>query len=209
MLASLSMTNTEYQLWRNGIPYVARVTNEQDYEEFNDTHLISSLTPVVCVLPFLIYFHSFLYIASHDDVQMGYLCQVVPAVSAFIDPPRLPWSVYAYGPNGFACEHVVGHNTNVMAYPFLKGTQVVSSLPSLTLSFLSSYLLITYSNIVFFSIQPTIQEHEEHVQLVGNLKLQVTEYSRQMYGPRGLAYLGDGDDDDDGDGGVDTTFCTC
>ena len=37
----------------------------------------------------------------------------------------------------------------------------------------------------------------------------MTEYSRQMYGPRGLAYLGDGDDDDDGDGGVDTTFCTC
>ena len=31
----------------------------------------------------------------------------------------------------------------------------------------------------------------------------MTEYSRQMYGPEGLAYPSDGDDDDDGDGGGD------
>ena len=32
----------------------------------------------------------------------------------------------------------------------------------------------------------------------------MTKYSRQMYGPEGLAYPSDGDDDDDdGDGGGD------
>ena len=32
-----------------------------------------------------------------------------------------------------------------------------------------------------------------------NLKLEVTEYSRQIYGPGGFAHLGDDDDDDDDD----------
>ena len=56
ILASLSMTEVEYQLWRNGIPYAARVTDEHDYDEFNDTRLMSFLIPAVCVLPSLIYF---------------------------------------------------------------------------------------------------------------------------------------------------------
>lgn len=37
------------------------------------------------------------------------------------------------------------------------------------------------------------------VWLVGNLKLEVTEYSKQMYGSEGLPYPSDGGDDDDGD----------
>lgn len=41
-------------------------------------------------------------------------------------------------------------------------------------------------------------EHKELVWLVGNLKLEVTEYSRQIYGPGGCTQPGD-DDDDDGD----------
>ena len=39
--------------------------------------------------------------------------------------------------------------------------------------------------------------------MVGNLKLEVTNYSRSLYGPKGAAYLGDGDDDDDDDSGGD------
>ena len=31
--------------------------------------------------------------------------------------------------------------------------------------------------------------------LVGNLKLEVTNYSRELYGPGGVAYLDGGDDD--------------
>ena len=53
MLSPLSMTNAEYQLWRSGIPYTQRVLDELDYEEFNDTRLMTSLTLAVCVLPFL------------------------------------------------------------------------------------------------------------------------------------------------------------
>ena len=37
--------------------------------------------------------------------------------------------------------------------------------------------------------------------MVGNLTLEVTNYSRSLYGPKGAAYLGDGDDDDDDSGG--------
>ena len=35
--------------------------------------------------------------------------------------------------------------------------------------------------------------------MVGNLKLEVTNYSRSLYGLKAVAYPGGGDDDDDGD----------
>ena len=129
MLAPLSMTNAKYQLWRSGIPYTQQVSDELDYEEFNDTHLMPSLTPTVCVLPSYS-FPFFLCIALLNDVHMGYSCQAAP-----IDPPRLLWSVYVYGLNGFARECAIGCNTNVMGYSFLKGTRAVSSLLFLSPSF--------------------------------------------------------------------------
>ena len=101
MLAPLSMMDAEYRLQRSGIPYTQQVTDELDYEEFNNTHLMPYLPLAVCVLlshsfPF------FLCIASHNDVHMGYLCQAGPTVGAPIDLPRLPWSIYVYGLDGFA-----------------------------------------------------------------------------------------------------------
>ena len=107
-----------------------------------------------------------------------------------INPPCLPWLVYVYILDGFARECAVGHNTNVMGYHFLKGTSTVSSFPLLALSFLFvSYipqsLVLTLSS---FSIQPTVQEHEELVWLSGNFKLEVTEYCMRIYGPRGFAH---------------------
>ena len=62
---------------------------------------------------------------------MKHLCQEGPATNTIIYPPRLPWSVYAYDPNGFVRGHPVGCNTNVSGYPFPKGTQAMSSLSSL------------------------------------------------------------------------------
>ena len=53
----------------------------------------------------------------------------------------------------------------------------------------------TCSNNLSFKIQPIVQEYEELVLLVGNLKLELTEYSQQLY--RG------GDDEDDNDDGSD------
>ena len=50
-----------------------------------------------------------------------------------------------------------------------------------------------------FKFQPIIQEHEELVWLAGNLKLKMTQYSKDLYGTEGLAYPSN--DDDDGDGG--------
>ena len=47
-------------------------------------------------------------------------------------------------------------------------------------------------------MQPTIQKHEELVWLAKNLKLEVTNYLRDLYGPRGVAHPVSGDDDDGG-----------
>ena len=83
------------------------------------------------------------------------------------------------------------HNLNVIGYHFPPNTRAVS------LS--SPFFFVT--DLSFFELQPTIQEHEELVWLAGNLKLKVTNYSRSLYGPRGMAHLGNGDDDDDDDDG--------
>ena len=53
MLAPLSMTDVEYQLRRSGIPYTKWVSDELDYEEFNDTCLMPSFTLAACALPSL------------------------------------------------------------------------------------------------------------------------------------------------------------
>ena len=138
---------------------------------------------------------------------MEHLCQVGLTASSLIDPPRLPQSVYAYGLNDFAWEHLVGRNTNVMGYPFLEGTWAVSSL--LFFLYLSCISQPLFQHCPL-SIQLTLQEYEELIWHAGNLKLEVTEYSRQLYGSEGA---GDDDDDDyddddnggDGDGGLEPT----
>ena len=61
-------------------------------------------------------FPFFLYVASHDDIQMEYICKAGLAAGTPIDPSRLPWLVYTYGFDGFACECVMDCNTNVMGY---------------------------------------------------------------------------------------------
>jgi len=74
-----------------------------------------------------------------------------------------------------------------------------SLIPVLSFHFLYfSTLVLTLSS---FQIQPTVYEHEELVWLIGNLKLEVTKYSKWIYSPGRFAYLGDGVDDDDGGAG--------
>ena len=60
MLTPCSMTDAEYDLWRLGIPFTNRVTDELDYDEFSGTHLMHSLLALVCVLALL-----FLLISHH------------------------------------------------------------------------------------------------------------------------------------------------
>ena len=61
--------------------------------------------------------------------------------------------------------------------------------------------MVSVTNPSFFDLQPTTQEHKELVWLAGNLKLEVTNYSRELYGPGEVAHLGGVDDDDDGGDG--------
>ena len=69
-----------------------------------------------------------------------------------------------------------------------------------------SFLLLhpnTCSNNLIFKIQPTILDLKELVWLTGNLKLEMIEYSRQLYGGKD----GEEEDDDGGDGagGLEST----
>lgn len=63
-------------------------------------------------------------------------------------------------------------------------------------TFFSAFLRLVLTSS-YFQIQCTIEEHKKLVWLVGDLKLEVTEYFKQIYGPDGYAQLGDDDDDDD------------
>lgn len=81
---------------------------------------------------------------------MGYSCQAGPAIGAPIDPPYHPYSIYVYGPNGFARELAMGHNINIIGYLFPKGTQAVSSPSLLSLSFLFPHPTILVLTPFFF-----------------------------------------------------------
>jgi len=59
MLAPHSMTNAEYNLWGNGVPYAVRLLEGLDYKEFNITHLMPSLTVQVYAQFLLLLFLSF------------------------------------------------------------------------------------------------------------------------------------------------------
>ena len=73
ILAPLSMTDAKYQLWRSSILYTQRVSKERDYDEFNNTRLMPSLTPTVYSLSLSLSFSFtiFICIASHNDVHIG------------------------------------------------------------------------------------------------------------------------------------------
>ena len=64
MLAPHSMTDANYNSWGNGIPYVERLLKGLDYEEFNITRLMPSLTAQVYVQSLLLLF-LFLCLVCH------------------------------------------------------------------------------------------------------------------------------------------------
>ncbi|KAL0000313.1 hypothetical protein SO802_019915 [Lithocarpus litseifolius] len=60
------------------------------------------------------------------------------------------------------------------------------------------------TNVMGYHFPEGTQEHEELVWLAKSFKLEMTEYSQQIYSPGGYAYpSGDDDDDGKGDGGGD------
>ena len=89
--------------------------------------LPSLLRYVFLLLSFLFNHSSFAFLCI-GNIQTKHLYQTGPAASASIDRPSLPWSVYVYGPDGFAREQPIGRNINVTSYPFPDGTRTVTSL---------------------------------------------------------------------------------
>ena len=87
----------------------------------------------------------------------------------------------------------------ILSFPTLERWVLFSLCP---FSFCQISLFVSVTIPSFFELQPTIQDHEELVWLAKNLKLDVTNYMRELYGPRGVAHpSGGGDDDDDDDDG--------
>ena len=76
---------------------------------------------------------------------------------------------------------------NVMGYPF--SSQHLSG----KFFLFAIFFLVSVTNPSIFKLQPTIQEHEELVWLAGNLKLEVTNYSKDLYGLGGVAHPSGGD----------------
>lgn len=69
MLPPFSMTNAEYQLWRNDIPYDERLMDEMGYDEFSKSRLMASLISEVCII-FLFTSLPFSCISTHGNTQM-------------------------------------------------------------------------------------------------------------------------------------------
>lgn len=67
ILAMLSMTDAEYQLWRNGIPYAERLVGDLDYEEFSEARLMPSFAIGVCILSLSSFFSFYLACSVCDD----------------------------------------------------------------------------------------------------------------------------------------------
>ncbi|KAK9997949.1 hypothetical protein SO802_017552 [Lithocarpus litseifolius] len=142
MLAPFSMTDAEYQLGRNGIPYVGCLVDDMDYNEFNET----------CFMPFLI-----------AEVCILSLYSLLSSFLVFLHMVTLKYDAYVRC-LGDDLDYNEFNETHFM--PFLIA-------------------------------EPTVEEHEELVWLAGNLKLELTEYSRQIYGLGWFSYPGE--DDDNGD----------
>jgi len=70
MLAPLSMTKAEYQLWRNSIPYAEQLVSDLDYEEFNETRLMPFFSILACILSLSSFFSHYLAYVAYDVAQM-------------------------------------------------------------------------------------------------------------------------------------------
>ena len=69
MLAPLSMTDAEYQLWRSIIPYTEQFMDDLDYDEFSETCLMPSISAEVLILSLSLSFLFFciFLILNYDD----------------------------------------------------------------------------------------------------------------------------------------------
>ena len=71
MLTLLSMTDTKYAMWSPGVAYINQFREELDYEEFNYTCLMPSLTVKVCttsshLFPFRLSSYAFLNMVTFN-----------------------------------------------------------------------------------------------------------------------------------------------
>ena len=74
ILTPLYMSNAEYALWSPGMANVNRLKEELNYDEFNRTRPMPSLTvKVLLFLPILSIPTLFFYILVHSDIQLKYL----------------------------------------------------------------------------------------------------------------------------------------
>ena len=105
ILAPLSMTDAKYQLWRSGILYTQRVSKERDYDEFNNTRLMPSLTPTVYSLSLSLSHLPFLFVLLRIMTLLAYRGQsmsmvLMVSLVSVLEMTKYSWKIY--GPRGFA-----------------------------------------------------------------------------------------------------------
>ena len=201
MLAPYSMTKAEYDLWGPGIPFTKWVMVEIEYDEFSGTRLMPSLIATVCVLASLTPLQSVIIcilctlVTFKQNTCVRLALLLVLSLTLSVCPSRsIPMALMA-----LLGSLPLGTIQTSQATLFLvaHGQWVFFHSYSLFFLFLHPN---TCSNNLSFKIQPIVQEHEDLVWLAGNLKLELTNYSWQLYGGKDMS---DDDDDDDvgGEGG--------
>ena len=70
MLALLLMTNAEYRLWRNDIPYVKQLLGNFDHDEFSEARLMAPFPIKVCTFLSSISFFFLPCLSTCDDIQI-------------------------------------------------------------------------------------------------------------------------------------------
>ena len=71
MLTPLSMSDVEYQLWKGGIAYAERPLGDQNYDEFNEGHLMPPIPIKVCTSSFPFFSLFFLHIMYVITLRCG------------------------------------------------------------------------------------------------------------------------------------------
>ena len=68
MLASLSMIDAEYYLWKDGTTYAEQLLSDLDYDDFNEDHLMSHFPIKVCIFSLLSSLSPYLAYPIYGDI---------------------------------------------------------------------------------------------------------------------------------------------
>ena len=150
-----------------------------DYVVFNESRLMPSLSTGVCILSFSLSFLSsciFLHMVKlngDDYVRVRLVLLVVALLTLLIYLGQL-----CLRPRWICLGASYGMKPECHGLPFSRWHTSGELYFIIVLSFLFLHLSTLVLTLSSFQIQLTMEKHEEFVWLIGNLRLEVTKYSR-------------------------------